>query len=63
MMIIAHRGLHSQAILPNSPDALINACSLGFGIETDLRDFSRTLAPHNTGCCLALNLRGEEILC
>ena len=82
MLIIAHRGLHSQAILPNSPDALINACSLGFGIETDLRDFSgrlvvshdpadsfapdaetllRTLAPHNAGCCLALNIKSDGL--
>ena len=38
MLITAHRGLHSHAAAPNSPEALINACKSGFGIETDLRD-------------------------
>lgn len=41
--IIAHRGLWSTAKEQNSLDALIHAVQLGFGIETDIREYRQQL--------------------
>jgi hypothetical protein len=39
MKYLAHRGLWYKRHERNSPDALRNALSKGFGLETDVRDF------------------------
>ena len=41
--IIAHRGLWSHEIKANSKQALTSALQMGFGLETDIRDYSGEL--------------------
>ena len=41
--IIAHRGLWSHEIKANSKQALTSALEMGFGLETDVRDYSGEL--------------------
>ena len=36
--LLAHRGLWTESVAPNSLDALVGAAKAGFGIETDIRD-------------------------
>lgn len=40
MIILSHRGYWHSGIEKNSQEALFNSLDLGFGLETDLRDFS-----------------------
>lgn len=48
LKILAHRGCWNDEIKDNSPEALRSALKLGFGFESDLRDFGGELVvSHN----------------
>ncbi len=43
MKILAHRGLWTETVLPNSYESFVHAFESGYGIETDFRDFNGQL--------------------
>ena len=48
MRILAHRGYWNRQIIPNSQKAIFKALEIGYGFESDIRDFEgRLVISHN----------------
>ena len=59
--ILAHRGIWNTNRMKNSREALFDAISLGFGIETDLRDLNGVLVISHDPATYGNSFPAEEL--